>query len=98
MSTPPSRCARRKRARPGTATSATILGAGECPAWCGAWPICRVGRSIGTPVVNPERAAAIAEPGVVFVSAGAGTGKTTVLVERVALAVLERGSRSTRSS
>ena len=46
---------------------------------------------VSTPVVNPEQAAAIAEPGVVFVSAGAGTGKTTVLVERVALAVLERG-------
>ena len=46
---------------------------------------------MSTPVVNPEQAAAIAEPGVVFVSAGAGTGKTTVLVERVALAVLERG-------
>jgi ATP-dependent exoDNAse (exonuclease V) beta subunit len=45
----------------------------------------------GTPVVNPEQAAAIAEPGIVFVSAGAGTGKTTVLVERVARAVLERG-------
>jgi ATP-dependent exoDNAse (exonuclease V) beta subunit len=46
---------------------------------------------VSVPVVNPEQAAAIAEPGVVFVSAGAGTGKTTVLVERVALAVLERG-------
>ena len=32
---------------------------------------------------NPEQAAAIEAPGVVFVSAGAGTGKTTVLVERI---------------
>jgi ATP-dependent helicase/nuclease subunit A len=40
---------------------------------------------------NPEQAAAIEAPGVVFVSAGAGTGKTTVLVERFAKAVCERG-------
>ena len=40
---------------------------------------------------NPEQLAAIDEPGVVFVSAGAGTGKTTVLVERYAKAVVERG-------
>ncbi|MEZ5101440.1 MAG: UvrD-helicase domain-containing protein [Thermoleophilia bacterium] len=40
---------------------------------------------------NTEQLAAIAESGVVFVSAGAGTGKTTVLVERFARAVLERG-------
>ena len=36
---------------------------------------------------NPEQAAAIEAPGVVFVSAGAGTGKTTVLVERFVKAV-----------
>ncbi|MGH3032465.1 MAG: UvrD-helicase domain-containing protein, partial [Gaiellaceae bacterium] len=40
---------------------------------------------------NPEQEAAIAAGGVVFVSAGAGTGKTTVLVERFAKAVCERG-------
>ena len=40
---------------------------------------------------NPEQLAAIEEPGVVFVSAGAGTGKTTVLVERFVRAVCERG-------
>jgi ATP-dependent exoDNAse (exonuclease V) beta subunit len=40
---------------------------------------------------NPEQEAAIAAAGVVFVSAGAGTGKTTVLVERFAKAVCERG-------
>jgi superfamily I DNA/RNA helicase len=40
---------------------------------------------------NPEQIAAIDEPGVVFVSAGAGTGKTTVLVERFVKAVCERG-------
>jgi ATP-dependent exoDNAse (exonuclease V) beta subunit len=43
------------------------------------------------PAVNPEQLAAIEEAGVVFVSAGAGTGKTTVLVERYVRAVLERG-------
>jgi ATP-dependent helicase/nuclease subunit A len=40
---------------------------------------------------NPEQVAAIEAPGVVFVSAGAGTGKTTVLVERFVRAVCERG-------
>jgi ATP-dependent helicase/nuclease subunit A len=40
---------------------------------------------------NREQLAAIDEPGVVFVSAGAGTGKTTVLVERFVKAVCERG-------
>jgi ATP-dependent exoDNAse (exonuclease V) beta subunit len=41
--------------------------------------------------VNPEQRAAIEEGGVVFVSAGAGTGKTTVLVERFVRAVCDRG-------
>jgi ATP-dependent helicase/nuclease subunit A len=45
--------------------------------------------SVRTP--NPQQAAAIAARGEVFVSAGAGTGKTTVLVERFAEAVCERG-------
>jgi ATP-dependent helicase/nuclease subunit A len=40
---------------------------------------------------NPEQLAAIDAPGLVFVSAGAGTGKTTVLVERFVRAVCERG-------
>ncbi len=40
---------------------------------------------------NDQQAAAIAARGQVFVSAGAGTGKTTVLVERFAEAVTERG-------
>src|ERR671923_281683 len=40
---------------------------------------------------SEEQVAAIEAPGVVFVSAGAGTGKTTVLVERFARAVCERG-------
>ena len=40
---------------------------------------------------NREQRAAIEAPGVVFVSAGAGTGKTTVLVERYVRAVCERG-------
>jgi ATP-dependent helicase/nuclease subunit A len=40
---------------------------------------------------NLEQIRAIEEPGVVFVSAGAGTGKTTVIVERFCRAVCERG-------
>jgi ATP-dependent helicase/nuclease subunit A len=40
---------------------------------------------------NREQLRAIEEPGVVFVSAGAGTGKTTVIVERFCRAVCERG-------
>ncbi len=40
---------------------------------------------------NNEQLAAIEAPGVVFVSAGAGTGKTTVLVERYVRAVCDRG-------
>jgi ATP-dependent helicase/nuclease subunit A len=40
---------------------------------------------------NAEQLAAIDASGVVFVSAGAGTGKTTVLVERFVRAVCERG-------
>ena len=40
---------------------------------------------------NPEQLAAIVARGEVFVSAGAGTGKTAVLVERFAQAVCEDG-------
>ena len=40
---------------------------------------------------NPEQQAAIDASGTVFVSAGAGTGKTTVLVERFVHAVCDRG-------
>jgi ATP-dependent helicase/nuclease subunit A len=41
--------------------------------------------------VNPEQRAAVDARGEVFVSAGAGTGKTTVLVERFVRAVCEEG-------
>ena len=41
--------------------------------------------------MNPEQRAAVAARGEVFVSAGAGTGKTTVLVERFVSAVCEQG-------
>jgi len=40
---------------------------------------------------NPEQQRAIEASGLVFVSAGAGTGKTMVLVERFCRSVLERG-------
>jgi ATP-dependent exoDNAse (exonuclease V) beta subunit len=40
---------------------------------------------------SEEQIAAIDAPGIVFVSAGAGTGKTMVLVERFVKAVCERG-------
>jgi ATP-dependent helicase/nuclease subunit A len=40
---------------------------------------------------NPEQRAAVEAGGRVFVSAGAGTGKTSVLVERFVRAVCERG-------
>lgn len=40
---------------------------------------------------NPQQRAAIAARGSTFVSAGAGTGKTTVLVERFAQAVVSEG-------
>ena len=41
--------------------------------------------------LNPEQGAAIEARGVVFVSAGAGTGKTKVLVERFTRAVCDEG-------
>jgi ATP-dependent helicase/nuclease subunit A len=41
--------------------------------------------------LNEQQSAAVEAPGEVFVSAGAGTGKTAVLVERVVRAVCERG-------
>ena len=47
--------------------------------------------SVAERAPSAEQAAAIEAPGVVFVSAGAGTGKTTVLVERFVKAVCERG-------
>ena len=41
--------------------------------------------------MNPEQREVVAARGEVFVSAGAGTGKTTVLVERFVRAVCEQG-------
>jgi ATP-dependent exoDNAse (exonuclease V) beta subunit len=41
--------------------------------------------------LNPQQRSAVDARGSTFVSAGAGTGKTTVLVERFARAVLEDG-------
>ncbi len=45
----------------------------------------------GADVINEQQAAAVAARGEVFVSAGAGTGKTTVLVERFVRAVCDEG-------
>src|SRR5690348_17239144 len=45
----------------------------------------------GGALVNPEQRAAVEAAGEVFVSAGAGTGKTSVLVERFVRAVCEDG-------
>ena len=42
-------------------------------------------------VLNPEQEAAVRATGQVFVSAGAGTGKTSVLVERFVRAVCDAG-------
>jgi ATP-dependent exoDNAse (exonuclease V) beta subunit len=47
--------------------------------------------AVDTQAPNVEQQRAIEERGVVFVSAGAGTGKTTVIVERFCKAVCERG-------
>ncbi|MGI8862418.1 MAG: UvrD-helicase domain-containing protein [Gaiellaceae bacterium] len=44
-----------------------------------------------TTPLNDEQLAAVEAAGTVFVSAGAGTGKTSVLVERYVRAVCERG-------
>jgi ATP-dependent exoDNAse (exonuclease V) beta subunit len=44
-----------------------------------------------TYALNEQQLAAVEATGEVFVSAGAGTGKTAVLVERVVQALLERG-------
>ena len=44
-----------------------------------------------TSLLNDEQLEAVEATGSVFVSAGAGTGKTSVLVERYVRAVCERG-------
>jgi ATP-dependent exoDNAse (exonuclease V) beta subunit len=51
-------------------------------------PVVDVSRGAG---VNEQQLAAVEATGEVFVSAGAGTGKTAVLVERFVRAVCERG-------
>jgi ATP-dependent exoDNAse (exonuclease V) beta subunit len=52
-----------------------------------------VGKKGGESVreLNDQQRAAVEASGEVFVSAGAGTGKTAVLVERVVRAILDRG-------
>ena len=77
-----------RRPYPCWATSFTTRRAGApVRSWCERGPICRVSRAdhehraraTGT---QSGAAAAIDAAGTVFVSAGAGTGKTTVIVER----------------
>ena len=55
---------------------------GECPSWCTQHAICRVAAAVSDRF-NAEQREAVDRRGRVFVSAGAGTGKTAVLVERV---------------
>jgi ATP-dependent helicase/nuclease subunit A len=49
------------------------------------------GATVNSWIPNPEQQAAIEAKGRVFVSAGAGTGKTAVLVERFVRAVCDEG-------
>ena len=70
--------------------SATTPAGGAARPGARTFPICRVRRVI-EPFVEPRAARAIGGDGRVFVSAGAGTGKTAVLVERV-LARIDAGT------
>jgi ATP-dependent exoDNAse (exonuclease V) beta subunit len=54
-------------------------------------PVARLPDQEGMSVLNPEQLAAVEARGEVFVSAGAGTGKTSVLVERFVRAVCDEG-------
>ena len=64
---------------------------GSCPWYCPWAGVCRIAAMSARPPSTTEQRRAIEAGGVVFVSAGAGTGKTRVLVERFARAVLDRG-------
>ena len=70
-------------------------GTDGCPAWCDLWrDVPDQARMSGVrepPNAASRRRRSTARGRQVFVSAGAGTGKTTVLVERFAEAVCERG-------
>ena len=61
---------------------------GDCPTWC---ELCVDVPDRARMNLNPEQQAAVDARGLVFVSAGAGTGKTKVLVERFARAVCDEG-------
>ena len=76
-----------RRAGSAPATSRTTRKGGECPTWCDLWTMCRVARGL----MNEQQLAAVEARGEVFVSAGAGTGKTAVLVERFVRAVCDEG-------
>ena len=84
-----------RRARARAAKNGCCPRAGRCPSWCRLAPLCRVPRAMSAPSAPPipSSSAAIEAPGLVFVSAGAGTGKTTVLVERFVPRGVERGHR-----
>ena len=66
-----------------------------CPSWCDLWPdlpgAARMTIVEAPTGLNDEQFAAVEAEGSVFVSAGAGTGKTSVLVERYVRAVCDRG-------
>ena len=97
------------RRAPVTARAASR--SGSAPATCGTTrrggrlpglvrPLADVPGAARMSATRPERAAgaAIEASGHVFVSAGAGTGKTSVLVERFARRSASAGSTSTRCS
>ena len=85
----------RERAREGRASSPS----GSAPATSGTTPRAASARHGATSgrcaessgLMNEQQLAAVEATGEVFVSAGAGTGKTAVLVERFVRAVCERG-------
>ena len=70
----------------------SVLGGG-----CGYPGICRARRDAGAPrPFTPEQRAAIADPGGLLLTANAGSGKTSVMAERYAVAARAEGAASAR--